>query len=165
MAFDAFIQLDGIKGESTDDKHKDWLEILSYGFGAQQSQSGTASSAGSLASARVNIQNFTFTHNLDIASPKLFEYCCNGKTIPKVTINLNRAGGDKQKYMEYKLTDVIVTSVGKGGDSKSDHHDVPMEAVSLAFAKIEMTYTKIGIDGKAAGNASAGWDLKANKQV
>lgn len=165
MAFDAFIQLDGIKGESTDDKHKDWLEILSFGFGAQQSQSGTSSSAGNLSSARVNVQNFTFMHYLDLASPKLFEYCCTGQSIPKVTISLNRAGGDKAKYMEYKLTDVIVTSVGKGGDASSASHDVPLESISLAFGKIEMTYTKIGIDGKAAGNASAGWDLKANKKV
>ncbi|WP_353327541.1 type VI secretion system tube protein Hcp, partial [Chitiniphilus shinanonensis] len=27
MAFDAFIKIDGIPGESTDDKHKDWIEI------------------------------------------------------------------------------------------------------------------------------------------
>ena len=30
MAFDAFIKLDGIPGESSDDKHKDWIEILSF---------------------------------------------------------------------------------------------------------------------------------------
>ena len=29
MAFDAFLKVDGIPGESTDDKHKDWIEILS----------------------------------------------------------------------------------------------------------------------------------------
>jgi len=165
MAFDAFIQLEGIKGESTDDKHKDWIEVLSYGFGAQQPQSGTASSAGNLGSARVNIQNFSFIHNLDIASPKLFEYCCTGQTIPKVTISLNRAGGDKGKYMEYKLSDVIVTAIGRGGDASNEGHDVPRETVSLGFGKVEMTYTKIGIDGKAAGNSSAGWDLKANAKV
>ncbi|WP_266158724.1 Hcp family type VI secretion system effector [Dyella silvatica] len=165
MAFDAFIQLDGIKGESADDKHKDWIEVLNFGFGAQQPQSGTASSAGNLGSARVNIQNFTFMHHLDISSPKLFEYCCTGQTIPKAIISLNRAGGDKAKYLEYKLTDVIITSVGKGGDSKSDTHDVPLESISLAFGKMEMTYTKIGINGKAAGNSSSGWDLKANKKV
>lgn len=165
MPFDAFIQFDGIEGESTDDKHKGWIEIQSYGFGAQQSQSGTASSSGGLSSARVNIQNFTFTHNLDKSSPKLFEACCTGKTIPKVTINLNRAGGDKVKYMEYKLADVLIASVGRGGDAGNDNQDVPMESVSLAFGKIEMTYTKVGMDGKAAGNTSAGWDLKANKKV
>lgn len=164
MAFDAFIQLEGIKGESTDDKHKDWIEIHNYGFGASQPQSSTASSAGSLSSSRVNIQDFTFTKNLDITSPKLFEYCCTGQHIPTVIVNLNRAGGDKAKYMEYKLTDVIVSSVGRGGDANGNE-DVPIEAVTLHFAKCEMTYTRIGVDGKPAGNASAGWDLKANKKV
>ena len=33
MAFDAFLKIDGIPGESTDDKHKDWIEILSFDFG------------------------------------------------------------------------------------------------------------------------------------
>ncbi len=164
MAFDAFIQLDGIKGESSDDKHKDWIEIQSYGFGAMQPQSNTASSSGNLGSARVEVQNFSFLHNLDISSPKLFEYCCTGQTIPKVTVNLNRAGGDKTKYMEYKMSDVIVTSVTGGGASASSE-DVPMETVTLAFGKIEMTYSKVGIDGKTAGNASAGWDLKKNSKV
>jgi type VI secretion system secreted protein Hcp len=164
MAFDAFIQLDGIKGESNDDKHKAWIEVLSYGFGASQPQSGTSSSAGNLGSARVNISGISFTKHLDISSPKLFEYCCTGQTIPKVTLQLNRAGGDKAKYMDYIMTDVIITAVGKGGDSAGGD-DVPVESVSLAFGKIEMTYTKIDINGKAAGNASAGWDLKANKKV
>jgi len=27
-AYDAFLKIDGIPGESTDDKHKDWIEIL-----------------------------------------------------------------------------------------------------------------------------------------
>jgi hypothetical protein len=33
MAFDAFLKIDGIPGESTDDKHKDWIEILSFAHG------------------------------------------------------------------------------------------------------------------------------------
>lgn len=164
MAFDAFMQLEGIKGESTDDKHKEWLEIQDYGFGASQDRSGSASSAGNLSSARVSIQDFTFSHNLDLASPKLFEYCCTGQVIPKVTVTLNRSGGEKTKYMEYKLTDVLVSSISRGGSSQSGE-DVPTECVTLAFGKLEMTYTKIGVDGKVAGNASAGWDLKANKKV
>jgi hypothetical protein len=27
-ATDVYLNIDGIKGESTDDKHKDWIEIL-----------------------------------------------------------------------------------------------------------------------------------------
>jgi hypothetical protein len=28
--FDSFLKLDGIKGETTDKGHKDWIEILSF---------------------------------------------------------------------------------------------------------------------------------------
>lgn len=164
MAFDAFIKIEGVPGESTDDKHKGEIEILNYGFGASQPQSGTASSSGNLGTSRVNIQNFSFTHHLDVASAKLFEYCCNGTVAPTAVISLCRAGGEKQKYMEYKLSDVVVTSVGRGGDAKGDE-DVPIESVTLAFGKVEMVYKKLGMDGKPAGNHSAGWDLKANAKV
>ncbi|RJX82196.1 hypothetical protein D3M70_07700 [Pseudomonas sp. LS-2] len=30
MAFDGFIKLDGIAGESLDQRHKDWIEIVAY---------------------------------------------------------------------------------------------------------------------------------------
>ena len=30
MAFDTFMKVDGIPGESQDDKHKDWIELLSF---------------------------------------------------------------------------------------------------------------------------------------
>ncbi len=30
LAFNTFLKIDGVKGESTTDSHKDWIEILSY---------------------------------------------------------------------------------------------------------------------------------------
>jgi type VI secretion system secreted protein Hcp len=163
MAFDAFIKIDGVPGECTDHKHKDWIEILNYGFGASQPASATASSAGGASSGRVNIQDFSFTHYLDKASPKLFEAVCTGKHFPSVVVELCRAGGDKLKYMEYKLSNVMIGSVGRGGDSKGDD-DVPIESVSLNFGKIEMNYTQQKReDGSGGGNVSAKWDLMQNK--
>lgn len=32
MAIDAYLQIEGIKGESTDDKHKDWIECVRRGL-------------------------------------------------------------------------------------------------------------------------------------
>ena len=46
MAFDAFLKIDGIPGESTDSKHKDWIEVLSYSTGITQPTSGSASTGG-----------------------------------------------------------------------------------------------------------------------
>jgi hypothetical protein len=34
MAFDTFLKIDGIPGESTDDKHKDWMEISLFLLGS-----------------------------------------------------------------------------------------------------------------------------------
>src|SRR5271168_4276872 len=118
MAFDSFIKIDGVPGESLDDKHKDWIEILSFNFGMSQPSSATASSAGGATAERVNLQDVSVVKHVDKASPKLYELCCSGKHIPNVTMELCRAGGDKVKYMEVKLEQVIISSVNPGGSSQ-----------------------------------------------
>ncbi|PVZ42886.1 type VI secretion system secreted protein Hcp [Pseudomonas sp. CC120222-01a] len=61
MAFDAFIQIAEIAGESQDEQYKHWIEVLSYTFGTSQSTSATASSAGGATSGRTTLSNLTFT--------------------------------------------------------------------------------------------------------
>jgi type VI protein secretion system component Hcp len=39
MAVDAYLQIDGIKGEATDSQHKDWIECLDVHFGRPATQS------------------------------------------------------------------------------------------------------------------------------
>jgi type VI secretion system secreted protein Hcp len=34
--FDAFIKIDRVEGESTDDKHSGWIEVVQYGMGVKQ---------------------------------------------------------------------------------------------------------------------------------
>lgn len=161
MAFDAFLKIDGIPGESTDDKHKDWIEITSFSHSLEQPASATASSAGGATAERVNHSTFNFTHLLDKASPKLYEACCTGKHIKEVTLELCRAGGDKMKYMEIKMEQVIVSSVAPSGAAGQDF---PSEAVRLSYGKIKWTYTQQKrADGAGGGNVSAGWDLTTNK--
>ncbi|HQJ09058.1 MAG TPA: type VI secretion system tube protein Hcp, partial [Deltaproteobacteria bacterium] len=125
--------------------------------------SGSRSSGGSATAERCNHSDFSIVKTLDKASPKLALFCCNGSHINSVTIELCRAGGDKQKYMEYKLSDVIVSSVRPGG-SASGGETLPLEEVSFNYGKIEWTYTEMDKQsGKPKGNVKANWDLKANK--
>jgi len=163
MAFDSFIKIDGIPGESSDDKHKDWIEIISFSHEMTQPASATASTAGGATAERVNIGEFKIVHNLDKASPKLYDACCRGKHIKDVTIEMCRAGGDKVKYMEIKLEQVLVSHVGTSGSSSSSS-GFPVEEVSFSFGKISWTYTQQKrSDGAGGGNVNAGWDLTANK--
>lgn len=165
MAFDSFIKIDGIPGESTDEKHKEWIEILSFDHHIEQPASSTASSVGGATAERVNHGTFNFVHQLDKATPKLLEACCTGKHIKEVTIEFCRAGGDKVKYMEIKLEQVLISSVADSG-SASGNSGFPTEVVALSYGKIKWTYTQQKReDGSAGGNVSSGWDLTANKTV
>jgi type VI secretion system secreted protein Hcp len=165
MAFDCFLKIDGIDGESTDSKHASWIEVLSFSHGMSQPVSAVQSTAGGAAAARVNMQDFVVAKHIDIASPKLAEACCTGKHFGSVLVELCRAGGDKLKYMEYKLTNSIISSVTVGG-APGGAEDVPVEQVSFNFGKLEWKYTQQKrADGGGGGNASAGWDLQKNAKV
>ncbi len=163
MAFDCFLKIDGVDGESTDDKHKDWIELLSYSHGVSQISSGAASSGGGRSAQRCDHADFSVVHTLDKASPKLALYCCNGTHIKEVTVELCRAAGDKQKYMEYKMSEVIVAAARPGGSSGGGEA-LPLEEVSFNYGKIEWTYTETDHKtGKPKGDIVSWWDLTANK--
>lgn len=163
MAFDGFLKIDGIDGESTDDKHKGWIEVLSFSFGASQPTSGGRSQGGAASAERVNMQDFSIVKVLDKSSAKLFLHTCNGKHIPKVKLELCRATEDKQKYMEYAMEDVIISSIRPGGSSQGGEN-LPLEEVAFNFGKIEWIYTATDHKtGKPSGDVKAHWSVVENK--
>ena len=165
MAFDAFLKIDGIPGESTDSKHKDWIEILSFSAGITQPTSGSASTAGGATAERANFTDFSIVKALDKASPKIALACADGTHIKQVTLELCRAGGDKVKYMEYKLSNCVISSYRPGGSSQGGEA-LPLEEVSFNYGKIEWTYTQQKrADGSGGGQVAAGWNLEQNKKV
>jgi type VI secretion system secreted protein Hcp len=161
MSFDAFMQISDIPGESKDGKHDGWIELLSFRHGAVQPVSSTASSAGGAAVGRVNFSPVTISKLVDKTSPKLWEACFTGKHIKKITIELCRAGGDKQKYLVIKMEQVLIADFEQGGSD-----DFPIETVSFFPGKITMDYIQQSReDGTPAGTVAAGWDLTQNKSV
>jgi type VI secretion system secreted protein Hcp len=163
MAYDSFVKIDGIPGESTDDKHKDWIEILSFHHGITQPAHATASSAGGATAERVDHEDFRISKHMDKSSPMLYQYCCTGKHIRNVVVEMCRAGGDKMRYMEVKMEDVLISGVRPGGAAQ-DAAGFPSEEVSFNYGKIKWTYTQQKrADGSGGGNTTGGWDLTANK--
>jgi len=162
MAFDAFLYIAGIEGESTDAAHTGWIEVLSYSHGISQPAGGRWSGGGQ-AAERCNHQDFSVVKVVDKASTKLALYCCNGRHIPEVKLELCRATGSKQPYMRYKMEDVIVSGYRPGGSAQGGE-TLPLEEVSFNYAKITMTY--LGTDHKTglqAGEMMMNWDLRTNK--
>jgi type VI secretion system secreted protein Hcp len=165
MAFDCFLKIDGIDGESTDASHQKWIQVLSFSTGMSQPVSAVQSSSGGATSARVNMQDFQIVKQLDISTPKLAEACCTGKHFPNIAVEICRAGNTKLKYMEYKLSNAIISSISTGGTTGGDDL-IPTESVAFNFGKITWAYTaQKREDGSGGGNTAAGWDLQKNAKV
>ena len=107
---DYFIKIDQIPGESTDEKHKDEIEVLSFDFGMEHGDGGSSSTGGSRTAGRVRHKPFKFVKVTDKASAKLLEKCCDGTHIPKAVFTAHRAQGAKLKFLQIDFTDVLVSS-------------------------------------------------------
>lgn len=99
MAYDIFLKIDGIDGESMDDKHKNEIEVLSWRWNIHQESTMHAGSG--LGSGKVSVTNLDFDHYIDRASPNLFKYCASGKHIPQAILVMRKAGGNP---LEYRMT-------------------------------------------------------------
>jgi len=183
MAIDTFINIDGVKGESTDDKHKDWIEVLSFNHGMVQPVSNTRSSSGGASSGRVQHGDFVFTKYMDASSPKIYEAISNGKHFSKVKLEGCRAGGSQTKFLEITMEEVMVSKVllnsgstgsnGSNGVSSIGYKPeatnealdlLPTEEVHLNYGKIEWVYTQQKRkDGSGGGNVTAKHDLTTGK--
>lgn len=161
MAIDVYLHIDGIRGESNDDRHKDWIECTSVIWGVHQPKSATSSTGGGHTAERCEHGDFVITKLADLASPLLLQTCSMGRTIPKARLEFMRADGqgERIKYYEVELENVLVGAVVpsiKGGDILSEH-------VSLKYSKVKWKYTQQKIAGGAGGNTSGGWDLASNR--
>lgn len=162
MAFDAFLKIDSIPGDSTDDKHQGWIEILSYSHTIDQPVTRSASAGGARAGERANHGVFTIVKDLDKASTKLALAVCQGTSIKSVELQLCRATGSKQQYMSYLMNDCIVTHVAPSGDANGEGA-LPTETISFSYSKITWTYTDTDEKtGASKGNLSNHWDTTTN---
>lgn len=163
MAIDVYLQLDGIKGESMDDAHKDWIECSSVHWGIMQPRSATASTGGGHTAERVEMTDILFKKVADLASPILMQTCAMGKTLSKAKVEFMRADGNGQrvKYFEIELENVLIGMVTPG----IEPGDILSENVRLKFSKVKWKYTRQKIGGGASGNTAGGWDLSANRVV
>jgi len=161
MAIDVYLQIDGIKGESTDAAHQGWIEVTSAHLGVNQPKSATASTAGGHTAERCEHRSIAITKLADLSSPILMQTCSAGRTIPRAKLEFLRADGqgERVKYYEVELENVLIGSVNQTVHEGEILHD----SIALKFAKIKWKYTQQKVAGGAGGNTSGGWDLSTNR--
>ena len=162
MAYDAFLVLDGVKGETTDDamSKKGAMEIYSFSWGASNPTTIGSTTTGS-GGGKVSLSSFSCMKKLDNASPNLLKNCCIGDHYKTGSVMLRKAGGAQDIYLQYDLTEVYVESYQVSGSSGGD--DQPTESVSFTFAQVTMKYTPQTKEGKPGTAVTAGWNVTTNK--
>jgi type VI secretion system secreted protein Hcp len=160
MPSDIFAKIGDIKGEATDAKHKDEIEVLSFSWGVTNPAPAGGSGGGG-GSGKATFQDLSIVHRIDKASPKLFEACATGKHLPEATITHRKAGKGQQEYLIVKMNDVIITGVVHSGSAGEP--DTGSETVMMAFAKVALDYKAQKFDGSLDAAVHFGYDLKNNK--
>lgn len=166
MAFDTFLFLKGINGESLAQIENPPIpgvrpfEIFSWSFGASNPSTVGSGKAG-LSAGKVSVSSFNVMKKTEDASPQLFLNCCAGQHIPNASIIMRKAAGKENKQMtflqydfEYVMVDSIQWSGAAGGD------DTPMESISFAFAEVTIrNYMQDKATGRMVTGSGATWNL------
>ena len=159
-AVDYFLKVDGIDGESTDDKHKNEIDVESWSWG--ETNAGTSRAGGGGGAGKVVMQDFHFVMKVNKATPKLMLACATGQHIKEAKLVCRKAGGDQQEYMSIKFSDLLVSSYQTGG---SQGDVIPIDQIGFNFSKIEFEYKPQKPDGSLDAAIKAGYDLKLNKKA
>ncbi len=144
MAVDMFMKIGDIKGESTDKKHANEIDVLAWSWGI--SNSGTTHQGGGGGAGKANVQDLSFTKYTDASSHALLLASSNGQHYPLANLVVRKAGGKGApiEYIKIEMTEVLVTSVSCGGSGGEDRLT---ENVTLNFAKVKYEYTPQKADG------------------
>ncbi len=185
MAVDMFLKIDGIKGESSDDKHKDEIQIESFSWGLAQARLARGGGGGQ---GRASFQDFSFVSRTNAASPLLALACATGEHLKVAILTARKVGDQQQDYLVIRLQDVLISSYQQTGDSgatqpvptlgpPNDEADAAalaqpekqpgeiVDSFSLNFSKIEYEYRPQKADGSLGAGIKMGWDLKKNQKV
>ena len=161
-AVDYFLKIEGVEGESTDDRHKGEIQIESFSWGASQPGIGQMGSGGGGGAGKVSVHDISITKSVDKASPVLMVSSATGVHFPRAVLTVRKSGDNNQaEYFKVTLSDVLISSYQVGGDQGS----LPADTFSLNFSKIEFEYLPQNPDGSLGAPVKAGYDVKANKKV
>ena len=157
-AFDYFLKIDGIPGESTDAKHKGEIAVHSWSWGESQ-QIPVSPGGGGGGTRKVAMNDLQVSANLSKASPQLLLACAAGTHIKGAILTGRKAGKSQADFLTFSLSDVLVSGYQASGATA----EAPLDHLALNFSKIEMTYREQTAKGSLGPPIRVGWDRKTNK--
>lgn len=153
-----YMKIGDIKGESQDEGHKDWINLLSVSGNITRPM-GAGASGSTRHRASATFGDIVCVKEVDASTPKLQEAIADGTNYAKVEIHLctSSEGGKRIPYLTWDLKNARVTSYSVSGATEGG---VPTEQLSLNYEEIKVTYDKLGKDNKSAGKVEYTWKVE-----
>lgn len=156
MATDYFLKLEGIQGESQDEKHKDEIQIMSWSWGG--SNVSSVAGTGGSGAGKVSLSDLNVMINFDKSSPKFFKTVCAGTHIPSGTLTAIKAGSDGKPYLKVDFKELFVTSL-----QMSASGEIPTVSVSFSYNEIKLDYSTQNEQGNVTSTGPVTYNTKTNK--
>ena len=110
-----FLKLDDIEGESQAKGFEKQLEIMSYSHNVAMQIANDVSNT-ERTSGRAHVGEMSLTKFVDLATPKLNEYCCSGKPITEAVLTLCRNDNGKMlPFIVYTMMNVVISHLSVSG--------------------------------------------------
>jgi len=143
MAFDAFLKIQTIKGDSVSEKFRDWIVVESFSWGEERPPNG----AGGVA-VPLEVQLVT---NAQSSSANLFAACASGENLGTVNLHLVRAGELSLIFMKWDLDDAVIGSYRLAGNTADT---TPADQFSIAFSTFTYAFTAQDAKGGATNTVT-----------
>ncbi len=154
----AFLRIQGVSGESTDPGHEGWIDIASFSYGLTRPADDAAPLDAPPLPA--NRRGLSLVKNADRATGLLYLHCNNGRPIEEVVLEVTRTTEHGITVQEYRLRDVIVTSIQTSGGTRSGARAT--ETVTLHYRSVEWTYLRLDpLTGGIISEVAMQWSLAA----
>ncbi len=160
MSTNMFLIIDGVTGESDDEKHTGWCEIISWGHSFTQPTNPMRTSSGQTVEKCLH-ENLEFGKYVDKATPDILTAVWGGKQFNGACIRQYRADNLNVPvlYLEVTMQDVVVSSYSIAAGEGS----LPEETIGLSYSKIQYEYNAVDkLLGAATGKIVCNTDLIKN---
>jgi len=147
-------------GESTDDAHVDWSELMSVDFDMSRMMT-MGSGVGGLTRGAVNFSPLSVLKKMDKADPDLIKYSGDGTPLAEVVIEACQDSGAKEVILRLTLTNCVIGGCSFGV-SGQEGADAPVVSTTLGYQKIKMEYTNITQEGAVGSTYVKEYDLSTN---
>ena len=124
-SFRTFLLIPGIAGDTTDEAHRDWIEVLSM-------SQGVTGTKRSVACSDLSVMKY-----LDRSGPALWAAAAVGQVYPELHIEVVQTGETAVVVYDLRFTNAKLTSVQTSGSS-----ELPTESVSFSYQSLTLTFNK-----------------------